>query len=183
MHAAAATLQTAAQRLISGVTERSDYTQIIAQLRAVANELAAQERRAAPGKADPVDLTAMLCDAAAKASSAAGQSAITVVAAEEITVEGPATDLHELISSLVEFALGTTRAASEIRIDKACIGSRAAGALELAVGTADLPDFLRRKLWEVAHRRRGQVSIVSEANRCRLTLTLPLERRSAAVTG
>ena len=181
MHAAAAKLQTAAQRLISGVTERSDYTQIISQLRAVANELAALERRAGQGKADPVHLTAMLWDAAAKASSASGQSGITVAAVEGITVEGPAADLQELISSLLEFALGMARDTVEIRADSAFIGSRAACALKLVVRCADMPDFLRRKLWDVAHRRRGQVSIVSEADRCRVTLTLPLERRLVAL--
>ena len=181
MHAAVATLQKAARQLqLSGELERSEYTKITTQLRDVANKLSAFERRTGKQTAAPVNFSDLLRGAAATSGQPVTDAATDVP--DGIMVEGPAHDLRDLLSSLVEYgrSVGDDQGAFLVQI---LDNASAAGAIcltELVIAAPDLPDFVRRKLWDAVRSRRGEVSIVSELERCRIALTLPIERRSGA---
>jgi len=181
MQTTVATLQRAARQLnISGL-DRSKCRRIIAELREVTDELTAFERRGGKQKSDPVDFTQMLLDGLAAASRSAGRdgNGVAVSGAEGAMVEGPANDLRDLVSCLFEYA---GRGPIELRAQVKPMGPGpvAGYATELTVQSADMPDFLRRKLWDAVRARRGEVCVSSEPERCRIQFTLPLERRSAS---
>jgi hypothetical protein len=184
MHAAVATLQKTARQLqLSGELEQSAYSRIMNQLREVTEQLSASERRRAKQKAGPVNFTALLRGALASAPATADAHADGLAAAvpRDIWVVGPAHDLRDLLCSLIEYARAVGCDPIELRADIQPNGS--AGpvcATELIIQSPDLPDFLRRKLWDAVRIRRGEVSVVSELARCRIGFTLPIERRIAA---
>jgi hypothetical protein len=190
MHAAVATLQKGARQLqLSGELERSDYSGIVTQLRQVAEGLTALERRTGKQKAVSVNYTEMLHAAIATASTSVGQDETGggMPVPDGIMVEGPAHDLHDLLSSLVEYARTVGGDPIELRAQILHQVLHKGGddngvcATELVIQSPDLPDFLRRKLWDAARVRRGQVSVISELECCRVGFTLPVERRLAAV--
>ena len=177
MHPALATLETAARQLqLSGELERSEFGRVMRGLRSVADGLRAVERRAAKQKAASVDVVELL--RAALAAAAAGSPR----GGEEILVEGPANDLRHLFSSLLEYAraVGTdaVEARTHIKEDGDIAGPK--WVLQLVVQSPDLPDFLRRKLWDAARLRGGEVSVISEPTLCRIEFTLPIDRRFTA---
>ncbi len=188
MYAAVATLQMAARQLqLSGAADRSKYSRIMSQLREVTDELTALERRAGKQKADPVNITEMLRTAAAMAAPAPDRDRkrIAIQAAEDVIVEGPAHDLRDLICSMLEYAFTVGCDAVDLRVDttRKCNELRDMCSIEMVIQSTDVPDFLRGKLWNTVRIRRGEVSIVSEAQRCRIGFTLPVERRLAATNG
>jgi len=185
MDAAVATLQMAARQLqLSGGLERCEYSRIMTRLREVTDELSAVERRTGKQKPDPVDFTVILRAALATASPLVDrhQSGFALSLPEGIMVEGPSHDLRDLLCSLFEYALSVGRDPIDLRVEVGCRHSkgREMCATELAVESSDLPDFLRRKLWDAIRMRRGEVSITAEPARCRIGFTLPIERRRAA---
>lgn len=184
MYAAVATLQMAARQLqLSGELDRSKYSRIMAQLREVADELTAFERRTGKQKADPVNFTAMLREAVAIAGH--DGNGIVMQLAEDVMVEGPANDLRDLVCCLVEYALSVGRGPADLRaqVKQTSNQLRAMCATELAIPSPDVPDFLRRRLWDAVRTRRGEVSVICEPEHCRIEFTLPIERRSAAHDG
>ena len=189
MHTAITALQTAARRLqLFGGLEQSQCSQIMTQLREVADQLHALERRRGEEKADPVNFTDLVRRALGAASvPAAGRAARTAIlqVPEDVIVEGPAHDLRDLVCSLIEYAFTVTRNSIELRADIRYTGNqaRAVCSTELTLQSSDVPDFLRQKLWEVVRVRRGEVSVVSEAECCRVIFTLPVERRLGTVLG
>ncbi len=100
----------------------------------------------------------------------------------EIMVEGPARDLRDLLCCLLEYALSVGRNPIDLRVAIKGMSSaaRKVCATELVVQSRDVPDFLRRKLWETIRARRGEVSVVIEPECCRLGFTLPIERRQVS---
>jgi hypothetical protein len=181
MSAVVATLQRATQQLqLSESLERSDYSRITAQLRVVTAQLTAAERRTAKKTPAPVYFTGMLRVAAAPGSPAAEPDACAreMLVPEGIKVEGPAHDLHDLISGLVEYARTVGGEPIELRaqVEEESGDAGAVCAMELVVRSPDLPDFLRRKLWEAARARRGRVTVISEPECCRIEFTLPIVR-------
>jgi hypothetical protein len=182
MHAAVATLQMAArQSQLDGGLDQSKYSRIMTQLRQVADQLTAVDQRAGKQKADPVNLTEMLRDALAAASPAVAQNGVAMPEPEEAMVEGPANDLRDLVSSLFEYALTVGPKPIDLRtqIKQTSPQPRAMYATELVIQSPDVPDFLRRKLWDAVRIRRGEVSVISEPDRCRIEFMLPVERRLA----
>jgi hypothetical protein len=181
MQTAVATLQRAARQLnISGGLDRSKCRRVIAQLREVTDELTAFERRGGKQKAEPVNFTQMLLDGLAAASPSAGsdRNSVAVSGAEDTMVEGPANDLRDLLSSLFEYAgRGPVEMCAQVKPMSHGLG--AGYATELTIQSPDIPDFLRRKLWDAVRVRRGEVCVSSEPERCRIKFTLPVERRSA----
>ncbi len=176
MHAAVATLQQAARRLQhSGNLDPSKYTWMMSQLRGVTAELDASERRARDQKTDPVDITELLREVLAKAGIAMELPDNTIVA-------GPAQGLRDLLGCLIEVALGARPNSLDLRVETGGEKDKAQKTftIELAIQSPDVPDFLRRKLWEAAQARGGEVSIVSEPDSCRIRFSLPTERRLAA---
>jgi len=97
-------------------------------------------------------------------------------------VQGPAHDLRDLLSSLVEYAsaVGAKPLALHARIRHDVGASKAACTTELVVQSPDLPDFLRRKLWDAARVRGGEVSVISEPTLCRVEFTIPIDHRRDA---
>ena len=186
MHGAVAALQMAAHQLqLSNGLDRSKYGRIISQLRAVRDELHAFERRAGRQKADPVNL----CEIARNAMATAAPNfhwEDNRILAEDVLVEGPPHDLHDLLCGLIQCAVAARRDAVELRMAISRRGNETQDAcadvcaIELLLPSPDLPDFLRRKLWDVVGVRRGEVSVVSEPERCSVGLKLPIERRRAA---
>jgi hypothetical protein len=163
MHAAIATLQKVARQFErSGDMDGSRCSRIMAQLRDVDTELDAVERRRGHREADTIDLIAILREAAA--------------------VAGPAGDLRELVSCLLNYALAVGRGGTTLRTQIKHVGKQARPvcATELTISSAEVPDFLRRRLWDAVRVRRGEVSIVSEPDCCRVEFTLPIERRRPA---
>lgn len=186
MHAAVATLQRAARQMqLSGNLERSEYGRIVTQLRDVADTLAGFERRTGKQKAAPVDFSAMLHRAAAPASPSAGECDATPLVPEGVMVEGPAHDLQDLLAGLVDYARTTGGDAVELRAQiKYTNGeTRAVCVTELVVHSPNVPDFLRRMLWEAASSRHGEVSVVCEPQLCRIEFILPIERRLGIALG
>jgi len=175
MHAAVVSLRQAARRLHhSGSLEPSKYAWTISQLRDVTAELHASERRARERKTDPVNIAELLRAALAKVG-------LAVQLPDTVMVAGPAHTLRDLLCCLIEYALGVRPNSIDLR----AAASREADSagetftIELVIQSLDIPDFLRRKLWEAAGARRGKVSIVSELDCCRIGLSIPVERRFA----
>jgi hypothetical protein len=178
MHAAIATLQKAARQFErSGDMDGSRCSRIMAQLRDVDTELDTVERRRGHREADAIDLIAILREAAAVAGR--GADGVVVQLTEEATVAGPAGDLRELVSCLLDYALAVGRGGTSLRTQIRHVGKQARPvcATELTISSAEVPDFLRRRLWDAVRVRRGEVSIVSEPDCCRVEFTLPIERR------
>jgi hypothetical protein len=176
MHPAVATLQQAARRLQhSGNLDPSKFALMMSQLRGLTAELDASERRARDQRTDPVNITELLREALEKAG-------IAVQLPGNVTVAGPAQSLRDLLGCLIEVALGAQPNSIDLRAQVARGSDEAHDTftMELAIQSPDVPDFLRRRLWEVARARRGEVSIVSELNCCRIGFSLPVERRLAA---
>jgi hypothetical protein len=178
-----ATLQKAARQLeLSDDMDRSRCSRIMAQLRDVNNELDAVERRRGHREAGAVDFASILREVVAAAGQ--GADGIAVQLTEEATVAGPAGDLRELVFCLLDYALAVGRGRTTLRthIKHAEKQARQVCATELTISSADVPDFLRRRLWDAVRVRRGEVSIVSELDCCRVEFTLPVERRTTAAT-
>jgi hypothetical protein len=188
MHTVVTALETAARQLrLSGGLEQSQYSQIVAQLREVSDQLNALERRKAEEKASPVNFTDLVRHALRAGSVPAGQAARTAIVQvpEDVMVKGPAHDLRDTVCSLIEYVLTVARDPIKLHADIRYIGhqARAVCSTELTIQSPDVPDFLRQKLWEVVGRRRGEVSIVCAPECCRVVFTLPVERRLGIVLG
>jgi hypothetical protein len=188
MHAAVETLQMAARQMqLSGELERSTYSRIMTQLREVTDELTAVERRMEKREAGPVNFTEILRAAVATAPPPPDQDASGLVTQvpEGIMVEGPAHNLRDLLNSLVEYARTVGRDPIELRVHiKHGAGEvRTTCSTELIIQSPDVPDFLRRKLWDAARIRRGEVSVICEPECCRVEFTLPIERRQESAVG
>jgi hypothetical protein len=176
MHPAVATLQQAARRLQhSGNMDASKYAWMMSQLRGVTAELDASERKARNQKTDPVDITELLHEVLAKAG-------IAMQLPDTIMVAGPDQSLSDLLACLIEVALGAQPNSLQLHVEagRKCGKARETFTIELAIQSPDVPDFLRRKLWEAARVRCGEVSIVAELDCCWIRFSLPIERRLAA---
>ena len=181
MHAAVAALQMAARRLqFSTELDAHKYGQMVEQLREVRDQLAAFERRVENQKADPVNLSALLAEMAGAAANEAAGNLARIPAG--VMVAGPIEDLRDLFGCLIEFALGVAAGPLQVEVGltSSAEPSRQKCIVELTVQSPDVPDFLRRKLWEAARARRGEVSVTAEPTHCRVGLTLPVERRLAS---
>jgi hypothetical protein len=186
MYAAVATLKLAAQKLqLSGELDPSKYARMMSQLRGVTDELTAFERRArTQKKANPVNFAELLSEVMATASptNAASGNGMAAQLPDPVLVEGPVEDLRDLLSCLIEYALsvdqGPIKFGAEIRRDGDEVSDKCAA--ELVIRSPDVPDFLRRKLWDAVRVRRGEVSLISEPDCCRIGFTLPIERRHSA---
>jgi len=104
---------------------------------------------------------------------------------EYVMVQGPAHDLRDLVCSLAEYALTVARDPVDLRAQVMYTSNQGRGvcATELVIQSPDVPDFLRRKLWDAVRIRHGEVSVVLEPERCRVKFTLPIERRSGTILG
>jgi hypothetical protein len=176
MHPAIATLQQAARRLQhSGNMDPSKYAWMMSQLRGVTAELDASERKARNQTSDPVDITELLHEVLAKAG-------VVMQLPNNTMVAGPAQSLRDLLSCLIEVALGARPNSLRLhaRTGRKHEKDRETFTIELTIQSLDVPDFLRRKLWEAARTRGGEVSIVSESDCCRIGFSLPVERRLTA---
>jgi hypothetical protein len=181
MHTAIATLQRVVQqRLLAGMLNRAKYVQVTSQLREIADELF-PERRSNGEKSDPVNFADILHSVV----GARQKSDVLLEAPEGVLVDGPEHDLRELIDNLTEFARNTRTEPVELRASVSYGNDQdhAKCVTELVIQAPDVPDFLRRKLWNVITVRRGQVSIECEAHRCRVEFSLPIERRIGTVLG
>jgi hypothetical protein len=188
MHTAIATLQAATRRLHNPADlQDAEYSRIAAQLRQVADQLSVFERRAAPQKTGPINFTEILRSAEAAATSTTNKTAngVIVQAPLDVMVDGPAHDLRDLICSLTEYALTVARDPVVVRAEVRYIDAqaRAVCATELVIQSPEVPDFLRRKLWDAVRVRRGEVLVASEPEYCRVEFTLRVERRLGTILG
>jgi hypothetical protein len=187
MHPAIAMLQTTAQALeVSRGLDQSTCSRIMGQLHRITDELVAVERRAGNQKADPVDFTEILRDALATGSyGVVDDHRAGKQIPEDVYVEGPGHDLRDLICSLVEYArsVGPDPVDLHAQVNYTSDQNRAVCMTELAVGTATVPDFLQRKLWETIRIRRGVISVISGPQGCSIRFSLPIERRLGTVLG
>jgi len=179
MNTAVATLEKAAGRLrLSGELEPSKYARMMSQLRGVTVELDASERRARRKGAAPANFTELLHDAAASLPNWNGNS-MAAQLPDDVMIEGPAQEIRDLLSCLIEYAGGTSAGPVDLRaqLGYKSGSSREILTVELSIQSPDVPDFIRRKLWDAARPRHGEISIVSEPNRCRIGFILPPDRR------
>lgn len=187
MHPAIAMLQTTAQALeVSGGLDQSTCSRLMGQLQRITEELVAVERRAGKQKADPVDFTAILRDALATASYGVDEEhGAGKKIPEDVYVEGPSHDLRDLMGSLIEYArsVGPDPVDLRTQVNYTSDQNRAVCMTELAVGTANVPDFLQRKLWETIRARRGVISVISGPQGCCIRFSLPIERRLGTILG
>jgi hypothetical protein len=180
MYTAIATLQRAVQqRLLAGVLNRVKYVQVTSQLREIADKLFPERR--SNGEADPVNFADILRSVV----GARQKSDVLLEAPEGVLVDGPEHDLRELVDNLTEFARSARTEPVELRASVSYGNDQDRGkcVTELVIEAPDVPDLLRRKLWNVISVRRGQVSIACEAHRCRVEFSLPIERRVGTVLG
>lgn len=183
MHTAVTTLEKAARQLrISGDLEHCEFDRIMMHLHSVSEGLSAVERRIAKRKAAPVNFTELVRSAMAPMLPDCHLGNEAAAPLQPIMVEGPAQDLSELLCSLVEYARDFGRDGPELRLQiKEAAGKAASKCTTvLVVNAFELPDFLRRKLWDAARVRGGEVSITSEPSRCQIEFTLPIDRRASA---
>ena len=181
MDSAVATLQMAARELQAAKAgDKLAYTQIVAKLRKVADQLSGIDRRADQEKVEPVDYAAILRDAVNKAASVERIGAkLTVDLPEHAMVAGPASDLRNVVCGLVEHALTVGCDAIALRCDDT-EPARPTCVTEFIVRAPAFPDFLQHSLWKVVRTRRGEVSTLVEREKCHIRFKLPLERRAAA---
>jgi hypothetical protein len=182
MHPALATLETTARQLqLSGELERSEFGRIMRQLRVVADGLDTLERRTAKQKAASVNMVELLRAALAPADADSGPGEEVRLPSQDMTVEGPAHDLRDLFCTMIEYARAVGSEPLDLRahIRHDAGTARETCTMQLLVHAPDLPDFLRRKLWDAARVRGGEVSVISEPTLCRIAFTLPIERRLA----
>jgi hypothetical protein len=180
MNAAVVTLQEAAGRLRrEGELEPSTYAWMISQLRGVTVELDASERRARKKNVAPADFAELLRETAAPLLNSQGGNVIAVQLPDEVLIEGPAAEIRDLLSCLIEYAGNASPNPIDLWAGLGCKpdSGREMLMVELSVRSPDVPDFIRRKLWDTARPRHGELSIVSEPDRCRIGLMLPVERR------
>lgn len=183
MDGAVATLRTAARELqVASLADKPTYTRIVAQLRRVAEQLNAAERRASQEAVDPVDFAAIWRDALPTSALVAGAGQpVTLHLPDHVMVKGPASELRALVRAMVEYAFTLGCDAIELRADgrgparQTCI-------TELVVRAREFPDFLQQNLWKVVRGRGGEVSTVSEPEKLRIRFTLPIERRGAVAS-
>jgi hypothetical protein len=174
MDAAVNTLQMVAQQLRrSGEVEPSRYAWMLSQLRGVLDELNASERRKDKLKVASANLTDLLHEVMALRLDCQSDDGGALELPDKIMVEGPVQDLRDLLCCLTAFAPNNLRAEIERESDEV----RQTVTIEFLIQLPDLPDFLRRKLWDTARVRRGKVSIISQQDCCRVRFTLPTERR------
>ncbi len=181
MDGAVATLRMAARELqAASSADKPTYTRIVAQLRRVAEQLSAAERRASQEAAEPVDFAAIWRDALPTPAlvTGAGQP-VTLHLPDHVMVKGPASDLRALVRGMVEYAFTNGCDAIELRVDGPA-PARQTCVTELVVRAREFPDFLQRNLWKLVRSRGGEVSTVSEPDKSRIRFTLPIERRGAA---
>jgi hypothetical protein len=177
MQGAIATLELAARSLqrAEGL-DRSKYGHVMAQLRQVMDKLAAAERRTGNSKAGPVDFTQMLRDAAATASDQEREDILERIP-ESVFVEGPADDLRQLICSLVQYSRAVRRVDLRAQINHGNGKCGATCTTELAIQPpGEVPDFLRRRMWDAARIRSGEVFVTSTREGYRIGMVLPIER-------
>jgi len=180
MNAAIKTLRTGARQLrLAGELDPDKFAWAMTQLRTVANELAACERRASKEEVIPVDITALLSRVLGPPASGQRDDRIAPPSAGNVMVRGPLHDLQDLLNGLIEYARSVYTGPMDLRTSVRRGGCKVGDmfTIELAVRSLEIPDFVRRKLWDAASIRGGEVSVVSEPDRCWIRLTLPTERR------
>ena len=180
MDGAVATLRMAARELqVASSADKPTYTRIVAQLRRVAEQLNAAERRASQEAAEPVDFAAIWRDALPTALLAGAGQPVTLHLPDHVMVKGPAAGLRALVRGMVEYAFTNGCDSIELRVDDRG-PARQTCVTELVVRAREFPDFLQQNLWKVVRGRGGEVSTVSEPKKSRIRFTLPIERRAAA---
>ena len=158
MHPAVATLQKAARRLQhSGNIDPSKFAWMMSQLHGVTAELDASERKARNQKSDPVDITELLREVLAKAGIAMQLSDTTMVS-------GPDQSLRDLLTCLIEVALGARPNALDLhaKADRKCDNAREAFTIQVGHSITRRPRFSPPEIvgsgaragWGSFHRRR-----------------------------
>jgi hypothetical protein len=181
MDAAVATLRTAARELqVASLADKPTYARIVTQLRRVAEQLNAAERRAGQEAAEPVDFAVIWRDALTTTALVGAGHAVTLRLPDHVMVKGPASDLRALVRGMVEYAFTTGCESIEMRVENSG-AARQVCVTELAVRTREFPDFLQQNLWKVVRSRSGEVSTVSEPQKTRIRFMLPMERRHGAL--
>jgi hypothetical protein len=165
-------------------TDRPEYAPIVSGLLRITDQLTAIERRDSTVDTAPVNLALVLREAlmAAAATIAEANRLSNIRLAREAWVPGPAKDLRDLVTALVEYALtvGCTEVAFQSGDNHEDPGANDRCSIRFELKSSEIPEFLRQKLWHVASSRHGEVSTVTEANRSRISIALPLERRRMA---
>jgi hypothetical protein len=183
--AAVSNLKKAAQRLqLSGELDASNYTRMMKQLGEFSEGLASCERRGKIQNLKPVNLIELIRKVAAPALRATDQEGneLSTETSNDLVVEGPTVDLRDLFCCLIEFARSVGQEPVDLRmqITRDDDETRQKCLIELTVRASDVPDFLRRKLWDAARPRQGEVFVTTEPDQSRIGFVLPLERRLAA---
>jgi len=183
MDGAVATLRMATRELqVASLADKPTYTRIVAQLRRVAEQLNAAERRAGQEAAEPVDFAAIWRNALPTTALVAGaEQPVTLQLPDHVMVKGPAADLRALVRGMVEYAFTLGCEAIELRVDDSG-PARQTCVTELVVRAGEFPDFLQQNLWKVVRSRGGEVSTISEPGKSRIRFTLPIERRRAVAS-
>jgi hypothetical protein len=186
MQTAIVILQTAArQRSLAGEIGRPTYGRLITQGREIAAEIDPSQNRQTAGGCDPVNYAEILRNAQASITARENIAGQQVLVPDGVLVEGPAHDLREAIHHLLEFASSTGVAPTELGIYISYPSDQRRGkcVTEMVMYSPGLPDFLQQTLWNMVRRRHGEMSIISEAQCCRIKFSLPVERRIGTLLG
>jgi hypothetical protein len=185
MSTAVANLEMALRQLRSRrTTDRPEYAPIVSGLVRITDQLTAIERRDGTVDTAPVNLALLLREVltASVATTGEDKRLSNIRLARDAWVPGPAKDLRDFVAALVEYALtvGCTEVALQSGDSHEDPGANDRCSIGVELKSSEIPEFLRQKLWHVASRRHGEVSTVTEANRSRVGIALPLERRRMA---
>lgn len=161
-----------------------EYTALIGQQRQFAHGLAIFERRGAREKYAPVGLERIVKDGAGKALRTPDADKLVLQLPESVFVEGPADDLIELIACLVEYGhSGPKPIRLSAQINYTGDEQRPTCTTELLLPSGEVPEFLRRKVFDTVRARQGEVTIAGTASGHRISFTLPVERRLGTILG
>jgi hypothetical protein len=162
-----------------------EYKAILGQLRQITKRLALVERRESEENCAPVDFSRIVRDGCAKATLTPSADTLIVQIPESVLVEGPGDDLVELIGCLIEY--GYTGGPEPVRLSAQINYPenevRPTCTTEMLLPTSEVPEFLRRKVWDTVRARRGEVTIAAAPRGSRISFTFPVERRLGTILG
>lgn len=143
------------------------------------------ERRVSGGKHPPVDFADIVRAGVAKTLRVPDPDKLVLEIPESVLVQGPADDLVELFASLLEYGhtVGPEPIRLRTQINYTFDELRPTCTTELLVGPSEVPDFLKRKIWNTVRARRGEATIAPAVFGHRISFTLPVDRRLGTILG
>jgi hypothetical protein len=160
-----------------GEFDRSTSSQPAAQVQQTMEKLLSGEPLDMIRSKDSADLVSLLHEAVALVSPPAGPNGVQfeLLAPEQVFVDGPAEDLLDTLSLLLEQASACGKGPIQVRLWVEADGnSPACATTELFNQSFDVPDHFRRRLSKAVFARGGEAYFVTEAVGFRVKIRIPI---------